>query len=210
MGLLRNFASIIMMPIHYLRLVFDYLKGYATLFFARLFWGPWGKGIKFKGIPCFQIRTGAKLHLGNFVQINSTNTFYHLNMFRPVKFLLDDKKANISIGDQTRIHGTLLHAKDSISIGKGCLIAANCQIFDNNGHAISLRSPEDRLHKMDTPKPIVIGDYVWLGTGVIVLPGTQIGSGTIVSANSVCKGILKANAIYAGNPAVCISDRNSK
>jgi acetyltransferase-like isoleucine patch superfamily enzyme len=199
-----------MIPIHYLFLAIDYLKGYLALSFLRLFYGPWGTKIKFKGIPRFQIRKGAKLFLGNGVQINSTNTFYHLNMFRPVKFLLDSKQAKIEIGDQTRIHGTLLHAKDSIKIGKGCLIAANCQIFDNNGHSISMRSPEDRLHKMDVAKPIIIEDYVWLGTGVIVLPGTQIGTGTIVSANSVCKGILKPNAIYAGNPAVCISDRNNK
>ncbi len=199
-----------MIPLHYLLLAFDYIKGYCALLGVRFFYGPWGKNIKFKGVPVFHIRKGAKLHLGNSVQINSTNTFYHLNMFRPVKFLLDTNHAHIEIGDHSRIHGTLLHAKDSIKIGKGCLIAANCQIFDNNGHSISMRSPEDRLHKMDVPKPIIIEDYVWLGTGVIVLPGTQIGAGTIVSANSVCKGTLKPNSIYAGNPAICISDRNNK
>jgi acetyltransferase-like isoleucine patch superfamily enzyme len=194
----------------YIRLMVDYCLGWTALCLYKLLYGKWGKGIKFKGIPALQMRSGARLFIDDQVQINSTNTFYHVNMFRPVKFLLDSSIATISIGRQSRIHGTLLHAKKSIQIGEGCLIAANCQIFDNNGHSLSLRSPEERLIKADIPKEVIIEDFVWLGTGVIVLPGTHIGKGTIVSANSVCKGVLKPNSIYAGNPAVCISDRDAK
>lgn len=194
----------------YIRLLVDYCLGWTALRVYSLAFGKWGRKIKFKGIPIIQIRRGAKLFIDDDVQINSTNTFYHVNMFRPVKLLLDASGAKISIGKQSRIHGSLLHAKKSIRIGKGCLIAANCQIFDNNGHSLSMRSPQERLFKADVPKEIIIEDYVWLGTGVVVLPGTHIGEGTIVSANSVCKGFLKPNSIYAGNPAICISDRDAK
>lgn len=194
----------------YIRLLLDYALGWTALRFYSLAFGRWGRNIKFKGIPILQVRAGAKLFIDDDVQINSTNTFYHVNMFRPVKFLLDASDATIFIGKQSRIHGTLLHAKKSIRIGEGCLIAANCQIFDNNGHALSMRTPQERLSKSDVPKEIIIEDFVWLGTGVVVLPGTHIGEGTIVSANSVCKGFLKPNSIYAGNPAICISDRDAK
>lgn len=194
-----------MILIHYLRLVNDYMRGMISLWFFSKLYGPWGCKIKFKGVPQFQIRKGAKLFIGDNVQLNSTNTFYHLNLFAPVKIILNAADAKITIGANSRIHGSLLHAKDSIAIGQGCLIAANCQIFDNNGHALSMRNPSNRITLKDAPKSIVIEDNVWLGTGVIVLPGTRIGAGTIVSANSVAKGVLKPNSIYAGNPAVCIS-----
>lgn len=194
----------------YIRLLLDYCLGWTALHVYSLAYGKWGRKIKFKGIPRLQIRRGAKLFIDDDVQINSTNTFYHVNMFRPVKFLLDSVDASIVVGKHSRIHGSLLHAKKSIRIGKGCLIAANCQIFDNNGHSLSMRSPQERLIKVDVPKEIIIEDYVWLGTGVVVLPGTHIGEGTIVSANSVCKGFLKPNSIYSGNPAICISDRDAK
>jgi acetyltransferase-like isoleucine patch superfamily enzyme len=194
-----------MIFVHYIRLVKDYFRGMISLFVYRVLYGPWGTKIKFKGIPSLQIRKGAKLFIGNNVQLNSTSTFYHLNLFAPVKIILNSSSAKITIGANSRIHGSLLHAKSSIKIGEACLIAANCQIFDNNGHALSMRNPANRLTLKDTPKDIVIEDNVWLGTGVIVLPGTYIGEGTIVSANSVVKGVLKPNSIYAGNPATCIS-----
>ena len=42
------------------------------------------------------------------------------------------------IGENSRIHGSCIHAFQYIEIGKNCLIAANCQIIDSNGHAISI------------------------------------------------------------------------
>jgi carbonic anhydrase/acetyltransferase-like protein (isoleucine patch superfamily) len=58
----------------------------------------------------------------------------------------------------------------------------------------------------DRVGPIIIGDNSFLGNNVIVLPGTSIGSSTIVGAGSVVTGDIPDNSVFAGNPARHICD----
>jgi len=62
-------------------------------------------------------------------------------------------------------------------------------------------APTPRREKWEAAKPIVIGDNVWLGGGVIVLPGVTIGSDTVVGAGSVVTRDLPAGVLALGNPA---------
>ena len=52
------------------------------------------------------------------------------------------------------------------------------------------------------PKPINIGDNVWLGYGVVVMKGVTIGENTIIGLNSVVTKDIPSNCIAAGNPCV--------
>lgn len=54
---------------------------------------------------------------------------------------------------------------------------------------------------------VVIGDDVWLATRAIVLPGTTIGSGSIVAAGAVVRGEFPPMSIIAGSPAKMVSER---
>ena len=51
-----------------------------------------------------------------------------------------------------------------------------------------------------SPKPITIGEYVWLGMNVTVLKGLTIGEHSIIGANSVVTKDIPAYCIAAGNP----------
>lgn len=53
---------------------------------------------------------------------------------------------------------------------------------------------------------VVVGDNVFVGSGVIILPGTHIGDNVIIGAGSVVKGFVESNSVYAGNPAKKIKD----
>ena len=55
---------------------------------------------------------------------------------------------------------------------------------------------------LDTKSKLIIGDDVWIATGAVILPGTHIGSGSIISANSVVKGDIPPMSLVAGNPGV--------
>lgn len=57
-------------------------------------------------------------------------------------------------------------------------------------------------------KPTVICDYVWIGTGAIILPGVTIGEGAVVAAGSVVTKNINPYEIVAGNPAKVIRYRN--
>lgn len=154
-----------------------------------------------KKIPIIQIHKDSKLIIGNNVLINSDNFGYHVNMYSKSKLMADKPNAVIKIGDNTRFHGSCIHAYGSIEIGKNCLIAANCQIIDSNGHDASFPEVDDRINTIGgMPKPIIIEDSVWLATGVIVLPGVRIGRGSIISANSVVNKDVPPMVIAGGNP----------
>ena len=105
------------------------------------------------------------------------------------------ENARIVIGDRVFVNqGAVIGAAESIEIGDDTLIGDFCAIYDSNYHEIEPGHP-------DKPRPIVIGRNVWIGSGVLVLPGSEIGDHTVVAARSVVKGTLPPRVLAAGNPA---------
>ena len=162
------------------------------------------EGLVIKGLPLIDIKEGSRLHIGAGVMLNSKNRDYHINLHSPVKLFAEGKGAEIKIGDKTRMHGACIHAFKSVVIGKGCLIAGNCQIIDSNGHDLSFPDVENRINTKGTSRPVLIEDYVWIGANSIVLPGVTIGRGSVISANSVVVKDIPPMVVAGGNPAVII------
>jgi acetyltransferase-like isoleucine patch superfamily enzyme len=105
------------------------------------------------------------------------------------------KDAEIRIGDRVFLNqGVVIAADQSIEIGDDTLIGDFSAIIDTNFHRIDPDHPV-------VPKPVIIGRNVWLGNGVLVLPGSEIGDHTVVAARSVVKGYLPPRVLAAGNPA---------
>lgn len=163
-----------------------------------------GKKVLFKRVPSIVRVKGATIVFGNNIIINSDNNGYHLNMFAKCKIVADRKGAIITVGDNSRIHGTCLHAFNKIEIGTNCLIAANTNIIDSNGHKLSFDNVANRINTIDKGKEIIIEDNVWIGANCLILGGVKIGMGSIIAANSVVKNDIPSMCIAAGNPAVVI------
>jgi len=85
-------------------------------------------------------------------------------------------------------------ALNGIEIGKNFLFAPGVKLISSN-HGFADKSI---IEKAD---PIVIGDNVWLGAGVIILPGVSVGSNVVVGAGSVVTKSFPDNVVIAGNPA---------
>lgn len=163
-----------------------------------------GKNVLFKGFPHLIKDKKASITIGENTTINSSNFGYHINMHSSCKLYADLPFAVITIGSNCRIHGTCIHASNQIHIGNNCLIAANSQIFDANGHYLSFDNPANRINTKDKGNPIHIEDNVWIGANCIILGGTTIGKGAIITAGSVVKGNIPSKSIYGGNPAQLI------
>ncbi len=166
------------------------------------------KGVRFKNTAFIIKDKLAIIEIKENTIINSSNKGYHLNMFQKCKLYADKPNAVISIGKNSRIHGTCIHAQNSIIIGSNCLIAANTQIIDSNGHKLSFYNVENRTKTKDQGKPIIIEDNVWIGTNCVILGGTTIGKGSVIKAGSVVKGNVPELCIYGGNPAILIKQYN--
>jgi len=86
-----------------------------------------------------------------------------------------------------------------VRVGKWCAIGYNVTILAVT-HALNFPTgPEDRrpLKK----GAVTIGDGVWIGTNVVVLPGVTIGEFAVIGANSVIRRDVPPFAVVAGNPA---------
>ena len=59
----------------------------------------------------------------------------------------------------------------------------------------------------DKDEPIVIGDNVWLGMGVVVLPGIKIGNNVIIASNSVVTKDIPSDVIAGGIPCEVIKQK---
>lgn len=163
-----------------------------------------GRNVIFNGVPFILMSKRSRIVIGKNTLINSSNRGYHINMYSKCKLYVDSPSAKISIGENCRIHGACIHAQSSIIIGNNCLIAANTNIIDSNGHDLAMHNPKDRLFKRDIPKKIVIEDCVWIAANCIILGGSKIGYGSIITAGSVIRGEVPPNCIFGGNPAKLI------
>ena len=71
-------------------------------------------------------------------------------------------------------------------------------ITSSHNYKSTTHLPYDNTEIIDD---VIIGNYVWLGTRVTLLPGTKLEDGVIVQAGSVGHGIVPKCAIVGGNPA---------
>ena len=87
-----------------------------------------------------------------------------------------------------------------VTFGDNVFIAPNC-VFSTAGHAID---SAQRNQGLEIALPITVGDSVWIGANVSVLPGVTIGSNTIIGAGSVVNKDIPDGVIAAGNPCKVI------
>lgn len=83
-----------------------------------------------------------------------------------------------------------------VVIGDNVFIAPNVSIY-TAGHPIH---PKSRNSMYEYGIPITIGDNCWIGGSVVICPGVNIGSGTVIGAGSVVTCDIPDNVVAAGNP----------
>jgi acetyltransferase-like isoleucine patch superfamily enzyme len=108
---------------------------------------------------------------------------------------------HITLGHGTRMSGhTIISAVESVTLGDDVLIARGVYIADHS-HARADPTLPIREQGVVEISPVAIEDGAWLGHNVVVLPGSSIGRGAVVAANSVVRGDVPARTIAAGAPA---------
>lgn len=93
-----------------------------------------------------------------------------------------------------------------VEIGDDCLIGPNVTIVGNNYRYDDLEKPI-RLQEKVSGKGIRIAANVWIGAGCCLLDGADIGSGSILTPNTVVSSRIPPNSIVQGNPGKVIFTR---
>lgn len=120
---------------------------------------------------------------------------------------------NIYFGNHCEVNMNCTFLDDNvIRIGDHALIAPNVQIYtafhpanayDRFGESKENGSFE--FCKTQTA-PVIIGDYVWIGGGAIIMPGVTIGDNVVIGAGSVVTRDVPDNVIAYGNPCRIIRE----
>jgi lipopolysaccharide O-acetyltransferase len=142
------------------------------------------------------IHVGSDFRAGRLLWLEAVER-YASQVFAP-RLVLGDR---VSCSDAVHIA-----CIDSVIIGNDVLIGSKVHITDHNhgayqGSAAHSSPQQPPAVRALTGRPVVIEERVFLADGVVVLPGSHVGAGTIVGANSVVLGILPPDSICVGTPA---------
>ncbi|OYQ67961.1 sugar O-acetyltransferase [Aerococcus sp. 1KP-2016] len=108
-----------------------------------------------------------------------------------------DYGSNIEIGDNFFAnHNCVILDGAKVTFGDNVFIAPDCGFY-TAGHPLDA---ERRNQGLEYAKPITVGDNVWIGGGVKVMPGVTIGDNAVIGGGSVVTKDIPANVIAVGNP----------
>lgn len=126
-------------------------------------------------------------------------------------------RKTIELADNVWIgYFSLIDGIGGVTIGEGVHISSHTVIYSHSSQdAIRLLGEhyilEERLTRIGYKlKPVLIGDYTFIGTGSIILPGSTIGRGCIIGAGSVVRGNIPDYSIANGNPIQIIGDTRER
>jgi acetyltransferase-like isoleucine patch superfamily enzyme len=115
---------------------------------------------------------------------------------------------NTYIGDNAGINGVIISGLGRVTIGDNFHCGSDCLIMTQNHNYDSGRTiPYDDTYIV---KDVTIGDNVWFGSRVVILPGVEIGEGAIVQAGAVVSKSIPKFGISGGNPAKVFKYRDKE
>lgn len=110
---------------------------------------------------------------------------------------------NIELGDNFYSnHGLTILDGGKVKFGDNVFIGPNCSFY-TAGHPLDYRVRNEGLEYV---KPIIVGDNVWFGGNVVVVPGVTIGSNVVIGAGSVVTKDVPSNVVAVGNPCRVIKN----
>lgn len=158
---------------------------------SHRFFRAWGK--RFFSFPELLYRNSRRNKLiRKGASIHETAEIGKVNITGGLKLL--------SIGKETFLGRVTINIHDRIKIGDRVCINDGVEILTAS-HDVS-----DPGWK-EVKASIIIEDYVWIGTGAMILPGIQIGRGAVVGARAVVSKSVEAGAVVVGNPARVIDNK---
>ena len=123
--------------------------------------------------------------------------------FRIEQPFMCDYGYNIEIGENFYSnHNLIILDANKVLFGDNVFIAPNCSFY-TAGHPLDY---EMRNKGLEYAKPIEVGNNVWIGGNVVVLPGVTIGDNIVIGAGSVVNKDIPSNTVAVGNPCRVIKE----
>ena len=111
----------------------------------------------------------------------------------------------LSIGDNSGV-GISCEINGNVTIGNDVMMGPEVVIY-TSGHCFDRTDIPMCEQDMTEPKEVIIGDDVWLGRRVIIMPGVHIGKGCIIGAGAVVTKNIPEYSVAVGVPAKVVKSR---
>jgi acetyltransferase-like isoleucine patch superfamily enzyme len=155
------------------------------------------------GRPIVGMGIGSTIRIGECVILMSSSRYcFSASLYGPCKIQTISPSARIHLGEGASFNGTSIVCRSSkISIGARTMIGPNVTIVDSPFHPVWPPVDRNAYSGTELDASVDIGQDVWIGAQVIVLPGSRIGRGSVIAAGSIVKGEVPPNCLAAGSPA---------
>ncbi len=173
-----------------------------------------GSRVRFSGTNRISIEKGAWIN--QYAEIHSGGNLIHIRANAAIDLGVSIRDCGhqgqsngIVIGENSGLGPyCCLAGPGSINIGNNCMIASHCCMYANNHGFDDLTKP---MHSQPlTTVGITIEDDCWLGTGVKVLDGVTIGTGSVIGAGAVVSRNIPPYSVAVGVPARVIKSRKEQ
>ncbi len=153
-------------------------------------------------------RKQARCHIKNYI--------YGYKIFLRAKYIGENfilgryssVNKNTYIGHDVRFNGVFIEGMGKVVIGNYCQFGKDITIISSN-HDYD-NGDKIPYGEQTVFKPVEIGDCVWVGSRVTILPGTKIGEGAIIQGGAVVHGEIPPCGIAGGNPAKVFKYRDKE
>jgi len=174
-------------PGHLLMIARGLLRGYWCRAYHR------ARGVRFSTGRHFRVYARLKIQGPGEVRFGD-----HVRVIDAARFWTHGPDAQVIVGDHVVIGAVDLGCAQKITVGRDSILA-RCTIMDTDFH--STRADRWDPRAPVRVAPVEIGDNVWVAGSVGILPGTKIGTNSVVSFGAVCMREYPENVIIMGNPA---------
>ncbi len=121
-----------------------------------------------------------------------------MHRFKPIKYM---KKVGINFTEgQVHVYGRVAWGTEPwiITLGNNVHITDGVKFITHDGGTLLFR---DQVPDLEITKPITLGDNVYIGNNVIILPGVTIGSNVVIGAGAIVSKDIPDNSLAVGVPA---------
>lgn len=191
---------------------YSYENGRAFKKYRNVIYSFWLKNSLKKCGDGFRIRSPAYFKGGQYMTIgDSFGSLERLRIECWDEFAGSKLKPNLIIGNNVYMNFNVhIGCINKVIIGNNVLFASNIFITDHQHGYINKRdlgiAPAER--SLNSNGPVIIGDNVWIGENVVIMPNVTIGECCIIGANSVVTKSFPKNSVLAGVPAKFIKSLN--
>ena len=122
--------------------------------------------------------------------------------------LIEELEIQCSAPESVHVYGRVDFGSEPwiISLGKNIHLTDGVKFITHDGGTLLFRSV---VPDLEITKPIALGDNVYAGNNVIILPGVTVGDNVIIGAGAVVTKDIPSGAVWGGVPAKKIKDIDS-